>query len=112
MAVENDPDIEGRGENYVPFFYYANIVGSKLGAILDTLADRCADMCLLCCLSTFYVDYMFLFMMIMFLDISSHWIHVHRYVSSIPNALRTNSSATWQMQVGVTKMLIPLAHTC
>ncbi|TGZ72349.1 hypothetical protein CRM22_002140 [Opisthorchis felineus] len=126
MVVKNGSVIEGRGENCVAFFYYANIVGyvrfvlliascwfmpnrqwiaascylfsaaldlidgtiarlfnqsSKLGAILDTLADRCADMCLLSCLCTFYVDYMFLFMMIMLLDISSHWIHVHSYMA-------------------------------
>ncbi|KER33430.1 hypothetical protein T265_12624, partial [Opisthorchis viverrini] len=72
---------------------------SKLGAILDTLADRCADMCLLSCLCTFYVDYMFVFMMIMLLDISSHWIHVHRYVDATPD-IRTNQFFSYMADAG------------
>jgi len=50
---------------------------SKFGAMLDMLTDRCATMCLLATLCTFYPSYLFFFQIIMLVDISCHWIHLH-----------------------------------
>jgi len=50
---------------------------SKFGAMLDMLTDRCATMCLLATLCTFYPSYLFFFQIVMLVDISCHWIHLH-----------------------------------
>nr|CAG4648185.1 EOG090X0BWK [Moina brachiata]SVE93219.1 EOG090X0BWK [Moina brachiata] len=50
---------------------------SKFGAMLDMLTDRCATMCLLATLCHFYPSFMFFFQMVMVIDISCHWIHLH-----------------------------------
>lgn len=49
--------------------------------MMDMLTDRCATMCLLVNLSLLYPSYTFLFQLSMCLDIASHWLHLHRYVS-------------------------------
>jgi CDP-diacylglycerol--inositol 3-phosphatidyltransferase len=41
------------------------------------LTDRCATMCLLATLGTFYPSYLFLFQLVMVVDVSCHWIHLH-----------------------------------
>ncbi|ESO01406.1 hypothetical protein HELRODRAFT_81815 [Helobdella robusta] len=48
---------------------------TKFGAFLDMLTDRCATMCLLVVLGTFYPKWMFVFQLVMVVDIASHWIH-------------------------------------
>ena len=53
------------------------IVGTKFGAMLDMLTDRCATMCLLATLGTFYPSYLFVFQLVMVVDISCHWVHLH-----------------------------------
>nr|CAG4638687.1 EOG090X0BWK [Cyclestheria hislopi] len=50
---------------------------TKFGAMLDMLTDRCATMCLLATLSVFYPSYLFAFQLVMAIDISCHWIHLH-----------------------------------
>nr|CAG4648840.1 EOG090X0BWK [Polyphemus pediculus] len=50
---------------------------TKFGAMLDMLTDRCATMCLLATLGTFYPSYLFFFQLVMVIDISCHWIHLH-----------------------------------
>lgn len=59
-------------------------VGTKFGAMLDMLTDRCATMCLLVNLALLYPSYTFLFQISMSLDIASHWLHLHRYVTKEP----------------------------
>ena len=51
--------------------------GTKFGAMLDMLTDRCATMCLLATLGSFYPSYIFVFQMVMAIDISCHWVHLH-----------------------------------
>lgn len=46
------------------------------------LTDRCATMCLLATLGTFYPSYLFFFQLVMVVDISCHWIHLHTSVIS------------------------------
>lgn len=49
---------------------------TKFGAMLDMLTDRCVTTALLVVLSLFYPKYIFVFQMLICLDIASHWIHV------------------------------------
>ncbi|XP_070573850.1 CDP-diacylglycerol--inositol 3-phosphatidyltransferase-like [Ptychodera flava] len=50
---------------------------TKFGVMLDQLTDRAATMCLLVVLSHFYPKWMFLFQMLMTVDIVGHWLYVH-----------------------------------
>jgi len=50
---------------------------TKFGAMLDMLTDRCATMCLLATLGSFYPNYLFVFQIVMVVDISCHWVHLH-----------------------------------
>jgi len=50
---------------------------TKFGAMLDMLTDRCATMCLLATLGSFYPSYLFVFQIVMAIDISCHWVHLH-----------------------------------
>ena len=45
--------------------------------MLDMLTDRCATMCLLATLGVFYPRYLFAFQLVMVIDVSCHWIHLH-----------------------------------
>ncbi|KAA0183452.1 putative phosphatidylinositol synthase [Fasciolopsis buskii] len=54
---------------------------TKFGAMLDMLVDRCASMCLLACLIVFYVEWMFVFQLVMIVDIASHWLHMHSAIA-------------------------------
>lgn len=49
---------------------------TKFGAMLDMLTDRCVTTALLVILGLFYPKYIFIFQMLICLDIASHWIHV------------------------------------
>jgi hypothetical protein len=53
------------------------LLGTKFGAMLDMLTDRCATMCLLATLGSFYPSYLFVFQLVMIVDVSCHWIHLH-----------------------------------
>ncbi|XP_068750394.1 CDP-diacylglycerol--inositol 3-phosphatidyltransferase-like [Montipora capricornis] len=49
---------------------------TMFGAMLDMLTDRCVTTALLMMLALFYPEYIFVFQMLICLDIASHWIHV------------------------------------
>ena len=49
----------------------------QMGAMLDMLTDRCATMCLLATLGSFYPNFLFVFQIVMVVDISCHWVHLH-----------------------------------
>ena len=52
---------------------------SKYGGILDMITDRVSTCGFLAILSSLYPSYSFYFIMLIVLDISSHWFHVMRY---------------------------------
>ena len=52
---------------------------SKYGGILDMITDRVSTCGFLTILSSLYPSYSFYFIMLIVLDISSHWFHVMRY---------------------------------
>jgi hypothetical protein len=54
-------------------------VGSQFGGILDMVTDRISTCGLLVILSGIYPVYMFYFILLILLDISSHWFHVMRW---------------------------------
>lgn len=51
---------------------------SKFGGILDMITDRVSTCGFLVILSHLYTDYSFCFVMLIALDIGSHWFHVNR----------------------------------
>lgn len=52
---------------------------SRFGAVLDMVTDRCPTAGLLLVLSRLYNrNHAFAFLVLMFLDLSSHWMHTHR----------------------------------
>ncbi|WVO14671.1 hypothetical protein L204_102308 [Cryptococcus depauperatus] len=57
----------------------ARVLGqtSKFGAVLDMVTDRCTTACLLCFLSSIYQPYAMLFMFLIALDFSSHYMHMY-----------------------------------
>lgn len=62
-----------------PKFKFSHFyVASKFGAMLDQLTDRCGTMGLLVTLCMFYPKYMLLFQLSMVIDISCHWLYLHR----------------------------------
>lgn len=48
---------------------------SILGTMLDMLTDRMSTMCLLITLSHIYVEYFRIIMLLLVIDITSHWLH-------------------------------------
>ncbi|DAZ96227.1 TPA: hypothetical protein N0F65_012589 [Lagenidium giganteum] len=66
---------------------------SSFGAVLDMVTDRCSTAGLLVILSHLYPDQMLVFLFLLILDFSSHWIHMysskghHKAVSSERNFL-------------------------
>ncbi|GAU89696.1 hypothetical protein RvY_02213 [Ramazzottius varieornatus] len=81
-----------RSDPYTTFFWYMASAGadaidgyaarylgqtSRVGALLDMLTDRCGTLCLIMVLGHFYPKWMMLFQMDIFLDITSHWIHMY-----------------------------------
>ncbi|XP_077865581.1 CDP-diacylglycerol--inositol 3-phosphatidyltransferase-like [Saccoglossus kowalevskii] len=50
---------------------------TKFGALLDQLIDRTSTMCLMVGLSYFYPKQMFIFQILMTIDIVTHWINWH-----------------------------------
>ncbi|KAF7286653.1 phosphatidylinositol synthase [Rhynchophorus ferrugineus] len=53
---------------------------TKFGAMLDQLTDRCGTMGLTIVLAHLYPKYMFLFLLSISIDISSHWLYLHSTV--------------------------------
>lgn len=51
------------------------IQSSVFGSILDMLTDRVSTMGILMTLGHLYVDYFFVFQMLLVIDIVSHWVH-------------------------------------
>ncbi|CAM9648702.1 unnamed protein product, partial [Scytosiphon promiscuus] len=52
---------------------------SRFGAVLDMATDRCSTAGLLLVLSRLYDRrHAFAFLMLMFVDLFSHWMHTHR----------------------------------
>ncbi|CAH3103830.1 unnamed protein product [Porites lobata] len=62
----------------VTIFAYSGITSgcTRFGSMLDMLTDRCVTTALLVILGLFYPKYIFIFQMLICLDIASHWIHV------------------------------------
>ncbi|RSH94850.1 CDP-diacylglycerol-inositol 3-phosphatidyltransferase [Saitozyma podzolica] len=50
---------------------------SKFGAVLDMVTDRCTTACLMCFLAAEYSQWALLFMFLITLDFSSHYIHMY-----------------------------------
>jgi hypothetical protein len=53
-------------------------IGSKFGGILDMVTDRISTCGLLVVISGMYPDYSLYFILLIILDIASHWFHVMR----------------------------------
>ena len=53
------------------------VVGSNFGAVLDMVTDRCATTCLIMVLCFFYPYYLFVFQVVVALDIGSHWVQMY-----------------------------------
>jgi CDP-diacylglycerol--inositol 3-phosphatidyltransferase len=51
--------------------------GTRFGAMLDQLTDRLAFVALLMTLCTFYPRWLFVFQLVVIIDIASHWLHLH-----------------------------------
>lgn len=62
--------------------YVARYFGqsSTYGGILDMVTDRVSTCGFLVILSQLYKDYLFVIVMLIVIDISSHWFHVMRLV--------------------------------
>ena len=52
--------------------------GSKFGGVLDMVTDRVSTCGILAILSHLYPEYFFVFIMLLVLDVMSHWFHVVR----------------------------------
>lgn len=63
--------------------YFASLrwTASQFGAVLDMVTDRCSTAGLLMVLSRLYGGGLlsFSFLVLMFIDLFSHWMHVQRY---------------------------------
>jgi CDP-diacylglycerol--inositol 3-phosphatidyltransferase len=50
---------------------------SRFGAVLDMVTDRCTTSSLICFLCVLYPDYVFLFQLLVSLDLASHYMHMY-----------------------------------
>ncbi|WWC99441.1 hypothetical protein V866_006344 [Kwoniella sp. B9012] len=71
---------------------------SKFGAVLDMVTDRCATACLLTFLTSVYPNWSLLFMFLITLDFSSHYIHMY-------SSLVTGSSSHKTVTSDVSRIL-------
>ncbi|GAA6003306.1 hypothetical protein JCM10207_001854 [Rhodosporidiobolus poonsookiae] len=55
---------------------------SRFGSILDMVTDRCMTSCLLCFLASAYPSYALVFMFLISLDFSSHYIHMYASIAT------------------------------
>ncbi len=60
---------------------------SKFGGILDMVTDRVSTTGFLVILSHLYPDHLFIFIVLIVLDIGSHWFHVNRLIINNNNLL-------------------------
>ncbi|KIR51759.1 CDP-diacylglycerol-inositol 3-phosphatidyltransferase [Cryptococcus gattii Ru294] len=65
---------------------------SRFGAVLDMVTDRCTTACLLCFLSSVYPAYSMLFMFLITLDFSSHYIHMYSSLTTGSTSHKTVTS--------------------
>ncbi|AAW44936.2 CDP-diacylglycerol-inositol 3-phosphatidyltransferase, putative [Cryptococcus deneoformans JEC21] len=65
---------------------------SRFGAVLDMVTDRCTTACLLCFLSSVYPTYSMLFMFLITLDFSSHYIHMYSSLTTGSSSHKTVTS--------------------
>ncbi|WVQ77319.1 hypothetical protein IAR50_007003 [Cryptococcus sp. DSM 104548] len=65
---------------------------SKFGAVLDMVTDRCTTACLLCFLSGVYPAYSMVFMGLITLDFSSHYIHMYSSLATGSSSHKTVTS--------------------
>lgn len=71
---------------------------SKFGAVLDMVTDRCTTACLLCYLAIDYPKFQLLFMFLITLDFSSHYMHMY-------SSLVTGSSSHKKVTSDVSRIL-------
>ncbi|WWD16357.1 hypothetical protein CI109_100783 [Kwoniella shandongensis] len=71
---------------------------SKFGAVLDMVTDRCTTACLLCFLASTYDKFAIVFMFLITLDFSSHYIHMY-------SSLVTGSSSHKTVTSDVSRIL-------
>eukprot|EP00904_Undaria_pinnatifida_P006241 jgi/Undpi1/2747/HiC_scaffold_14.g06125.m2 len=77
MTDQDQYDTEQQAVRDV-LLYYPNLIASRFGAVLDMVTDRCSTAGLLLVLSRLYDhSHAFAFLILMFLDLSSHWMHTH-----------------------------------
>ena len=62
--------------NFVTSLFHT-FLGSNFGAVLDMITDRCSTAGLLFILSHLYPEYLFVFLALLMLDFSSHWVHMY-----------------------------------
>lgn len=51
--------------------------GTCYGAVLDMVTDRCSTLCLILVLGYFYPSWLFVFQLLVALDITSHWVQMY-----------------------------------
>ena len=54
-------------------------VGSHFGAVLDMVCDRFCTCSLYLCLANIYPQYKFFIILMLILEITSHWIQMYAY---------------------------------
>lgn len=69
----------------------AHRAGSRFGAVLDMVTDRSTTAGLLCHLCVLYPAWTLAFQLLLALDLSSHYMHMYRYVLPPPAAPLTAS---------------------
>lgn len=55
------------------------MIGSSFGGVLDMVTDRVSTCGFLVILSNLLPEYSFVFIMLLVLDVASHWFHVIRF---------------------------------
>jgi CDP-diacylglycerol--inositol 3-phosphatidyltransferase len=82
--------------------------GTKLGATLDMLTDRCATTCLLVGLCLFYPKSLFVFQMLITLDITSHWLQMYSsLITGSSSHKDTEESAHYLLRIYYTSRVSP-----
>eukprot|EP01087_Luapelamoeba_hula_P012728 TRINITY_DN357_c0_g1_i1.p1 TRINITY_DN357_c0_g1~~TRINITY_DN357_c0_g1_i1.p1 ORF type:complete len:228 (-),score=34.12 TRINITY_DN357_c0_g1_i1:111-794(-) len=62
---------------------------SRFGAVLDMVTDRCSTSCLIMVLGQFYPTYILVFLLLVALDITSHYAHLY---SSLVNGSKSHKT--------------------
>lgn len=56
---------------------FPSSLGTTFGAVLDMVTDRCATTCLIIVLGFFYPKWLFMWQVLVALDIGSHWVQMY-----------------------------------